>query len=105
MGRHATTFEKECLCFRCPLEDCRSPCPFGMDRKHENMDEYLEIPEYMQKPVDEKERMKKEKLKEYHVSYYLKKKEKLKEYQASYYRKNKERLAEYKRSKYRKNGT
>lgn len=43
MGRHATTFEKECLCFRCPLEDCRSPCPFGVDKGKcmENIDEYL----------------------------------------------------------------
>ena len=43
MGRHATTFEKECLCFRCPLEDCRTPCPFGVDKgkSAENVDEYL----------------------------------------------------------------
>lgn len=43
MGRHATTFEKECLCFRCPLEDCRSPCPFGVDKGKcmEDIDEYL----------------------------------------------------------------
>lgn len=43
MERHATTFEKKCLCFRCPLEDCRTPCPFGADNGKcmEDIDEYL----------------------------------------------------------------
>lgn len=58
MGRHATTFEKECLCFRCPLEDCRSPCPFGVDKGKcmENIDEYL-FNNYVEiKGKDEKKR-------------------------------------------------
>lgn len=58
MGRHATTFEKECLCFRCPLEDCRSPCPFGVDKGKcmENIDEYL-FNNYVEiKEKDEKKR-------------------------------------------------
>ena len=43
MERHATTFEKKCLCFRCPLEDCRTPCPFGADKGKcmGDIDEYL----------------------------------------------------------------
>ena len=43
MGRHDNPFIKNCLCFRCPLEDCRSPCPFGVDKvgNSENIDEYL----------------------------------------------------------------
>lgn len=58
MGRHATTFEKECLCFRCPLEDCRSPCPFGVDKGKcmEDIDEYL-FNNYVEiKGKDEKKR-------------------------------------------------
>lgn len=58
MGRHATTFEKECLCFRCPLEDCRSPCPFGVDKGKcmEDIDEYL-FNNYVEiKGEDEKKR-------------------------------------------------
>lgn len=43
MGRHDNPFIKNCLCFRCPLEDCRSPCPFGVDKGKcmEDIDEYL----------------------------------------------------------------
>ena len=58
MGRHATSFEKECLCFRCPLEDCRSPCPFGVDKGKcmEDIDEYL-FDNYVEiKGKDEKKR-------------------------------------------------
>lgn len=61
MGRHATTFEKECLCFRCPLEDCRSPCPFGVDKGKcmEDIDEYL-FNNYVEiKGKDEKKRRRK----------------------------------------------
>ena len=61
MGRHATTFEKECLCFRCPLEDCRSPCPFGVDKGKcmEDIDEYL-FNNYVDiKGKDEKKRRRK----------------------------------------------
>ena len=34
---------KECICFNCPLDDCRDPCPFGMDgkRHYEDVDKYL----------------------------------------------------------------
>lgn len=58
MGRHATTFEKECLCFRCPLEDCRSPCPFGVDKGKcmEDIDEYLFNNYVKIKGEDEKKR-------------------------------------------------
>ena len=58
MGRHDNPFIKNCLCFRCPLEDCRSPCPFGVDKGKcmENIDEYL-FNNYVEiKGKDEKKR-------------------------------------------------
>lgn len=58
MGRHDNPFIKNCLCFRCPLEDCRSPCPFGVDKGKcmEDIDEYL-FNNYVEiKGKDEKKR-------------------------------------------------
>lgn len=71
---------RNCLCFECPLADCRTPCPFGMDTSsgRENIDQYLFS-------VESKMEKRKEK-----------------EYQANYYQKNKERLREYRREQYRK---
>lgn len=75
---------RDCLCFECPLADCRTPCPFGMDTSsgRENIDQYLF-------GIESKREKKKEKEKE-------------KEYQANYYQKNKEKLKEYSREQYRK---
>lgn len=74
MGRHATTFEKECLCFRCPLEDCRTPCPFGMDKgkSAENVDEYLFNNYGKIKNQEEDEKKKKRRIT--NRKYYLKRK-------------------------------
>lgn len=89
MGRHATSFEKECLCFRCPLPDCRSPCPFGMDRGKyaENVDDYL-LDEYFEREKQKKhEKVKRKNV--YNHEYYLKNKEQLREYKRNQYIKNK----------------
>ena len=69
MGRHATTFEKECLCFRCPLEDCRSPCPFGVDKGKcmEDIDEYLFNNYVDVKGKDEKKRRRRITNREYYL--------------------------------------
>lgn len=77
MEYHATTFEKECLCFRCPLDDCKTPCPFGIDggKYIENVDEYLAKNEERIKRLVEKEK-KKEKNGDYPQERYLKKKRK-----------------------------
>ena len=92
MGRHATTFEKECLCFRCPLEDCRSPCPFGVDKvgNSENIDEYL-FDKYIE--IKSKEKNKKIKKKRaYNREYYRENKEKLKNDSKRRYIKNKAQI-------------
>lgn len=75
---------RECLCFECPLADCRTPCPFGMDSRYgrENIDQYLF-------GIESKREKRKEKEKEYQANYYLKNKEKLKEYSKKQYRKRK----------------
>ena len=77
---------RDCLCFECPLADCRTPCPFGMDTKigRENIDQYL----FGQESKREK---RKEKEKEYQANYYQKNKEKLKEYSREQCRKKKSR--------------
>lgn len=93
MGRHATTFEKECLCFRCPLEDCRTPCPFGMDKRdivEDISDEFFYG--YIEREKQEKDKKKEEK-RAYNREYYLKNKERLKSYYQNYYNeKNKKQL-------------
>ena len=70
---------RDCLCFECPLADCRTPCPFGMDtsRGRENIDQYLF-------GIESKREKRKEKEKEYQANYYQKNKEKLKEYNQKY---------------------
>lgn len=75
---------RDCLCFECPLADCRTPCPFGMDtsRGRENIDQYLF-------GIESKREKRKEKEKEYQANYYQKNKEKLKEYSREQYRKKK----------------
>lgn len=75
---------RDCLCFECPLADCRTPCPFGMDtsRGRENIDQYLF-------GIESKREKRKEKEKEYQANYYQKNKEKLKEYSREQYRKRK----------------
>ena len=77
---------RDCLCFECPLADCRTPCPFGMDTKigRENIDQYLF-------GIESKREKRKEKEKEYQANYYQKNKEKLKEYSREQYRKKKSR--------------
>lgn len=77
---------RDCLCFECPLADCRTPCPFGMDTKNgrENIDQYLF-------GIESKREKRKEKEKEYQANYYQKNKEKLKEYSREQYRKKKSR--------------
>lgn len=76
MGRHVTTFEKRCLCFRCPLNDCKTPCPFGMDGEKyiEDVDEYFMKNEERIKWVIENEK-RKEKNRKYYQERYLKKKQ------------------------------
>lgn len=75
---------RDCLCFECPLADCRTPCPFGMDTSsgRENIDQYLF-------GIESKKEKRKEKEKEYQANYYQKNKEKLKEYSREQYRKKK----------------
>ena len=75
---------RDCLCFECPLADCRTPCPFGMDTSsgRENIDQYLF-------GIESKREKRKEKEKEYQANYYQKNKEKLKEYSREQYRKKK----------------
>ena len=75
---------RDCLCFECPLADCRTPCPFGMDtsRGRENIDQYLF-------GIESKREKRKEKEQEYQANYYQKNKEKLKEYSREQYRKKK----------------
>ena len=62
------------LCFECPLDDCKTPCPFGVD-DNDCADEFL---------VDD-----------------FKKKEDVKEYRRSYYQKHKEKFNNYMKNKYK----
>ena len=79
------------LCFECPLDDCKTPCPFGVD-DNDCADEFL---------VDDFK--KKEDAKEYRRSYYQKHKEKFREYRKIYYQAHKDRCKSYGRSYYQKN--
>lgn len=92
MGRHDNPFIKNCLCFRCPLEDCRSPCPFGVDKvgNSENIDEYL-FDKYIEIKSKEKDKKIKKK-RAYNREYYRKNKEKLKNCSRIRYIKNKEQI-------------
>lgn len=65
----------DCKCFSCPLEDCVSPCPFGVDIDYD-IDEY----------ILDKDELDKQKYS------YLSKREKVRLYKKAYYKKNKEHI-------------
>lgn len=95
-----------CLCFECPLEDCSTPCPFGVhDEIDMNIDEYIDDDLKKRNELQEYRRFyyqaNKDNLKAYSKAYYQAHKEKLKAYSKAYYRANKEEIKAYMENKYK----